>query len=180
MKTKSMILCAVFAAVMCVFSVITIPIGPVPITLGFFGVMLIGIVLGPKLGAISVAVYLLIGAVGLPVFSGFGAGFGVLLGPTGGYAWSYIIMAVIIGAATKKLPDKKIWAAIKIFAACLAAILVGYTAGTIQFMAVVKSNLSRALALCVVPFVPFDIAKAAAAVYVGMVVRTALVKAKIL
>ncbi len=176
MKTKNMVMCAVFAAILSVLAVITIPIGPVPITLGFFGVMLTGIILGPKYGSIAVLVYLLIGSVGLPVFSGFKGGFQVLLGPTGGYAWSYIIMAFIIGAITKKLPEKKWLAVIKIFIACLIAIVVGYTAGTIQFMAVQKTDLLKSLAMCVIPFIPVDIAKAAVSAILGLSVRTRLEK----
>lgn len=167
MKTKNMVLCAVFAAVLSVLAVITIPIGPVPVTLSFLGVMLAGIVLGPKLGSISVLVYLLLGCIGLPVFSGFKGGFQVLLGPTGGYAWSYIIMAFIIGLLTKNLPQNKWLAAIEIFFACVAGIIVGYTAGTIQFMAIAKTGLTASLAMCVLPFIPFDIAKAAAAAFLG-------------
>lgn len=177
MKTKNMVSCAVFAAVLCVLAVITIPIGPVPITLGFLGVMLIGLVLGPKKGAIAVAVYLLIGAVGLPVFSGFKGGFQVLIGPTGGYAWSYILMAVIIGAITHKLPENKWLAGLKIFFACVIAIIVGYTAGTIQFMAVQQTDVKNALALCVIPFIPFDIAKAIVTATLGLAIRKALEKA---
>lgn len=162
-----MVLCAVFAAILSVLAVITIPIGPVPVTLAFLGVMLAGAVLGPKLGSISVFVYLLLGCVGLPVFSGFKGGFQVLLGPTGGYAWSYIIMAFIIGLLTKKLPQNKRLAVIKIFIACVAGIIAGYTAGTIQFMAVAKTDLAASLAMCVLPFIPFDIAKAAAAAFLS-------------
>ena len=84
MKTKTIAVCAIFAAIMCVFSVITVPIGPVPVTLGFFGVMITSVILGARRGAVSVAVFILMGAVGLPVFSGFKGGFEVLLGPTGG------------------------------------------------------------------------------------------------
>lgn len=167
MKTKNMVLCAVFAAILSVLAVITIPIGPVPITLAFLGVMLTGIVLGPKLGSISVFVYLLLGCIGLPVFSGFKGGFQVLLGPTGGYAWSYIIMAFIIGFMTKKLPHKKWLSLLKIFFSCIVGIIVGYAAGTIQFIAITNTGLAASLALCVLPFIPFDIAKAAAAAFLG-------------
>ncbi|MCD8181655.1 MAG: biotin transporter BioY [Firmicutes bacterium] len=176
MKTKSMTLCAVFAAVMCVFCVITIPIGPVPVTLGVFAVLLTAVILGPKLGAISVLVYILLGAVGLPVFSGFKGGFQILLGPTGGYIWSYILMALLIGFLTITLPDNKWLAMLKIFTACLAGIIVCYALGTVQFMLVQKTGLTESLGLCVIPFIPFDIGKAAAASYLGFTVKNALVK----
>ncbi len=181
MKTKSMILCAVFAAILCVFSVITIPIGPVPITLGTFGVMITAVILGPKKGFVSVLVFILLGAVGLPVFSGFKGGFQVLAGVTGGYLWSYIFMALIIGAISAKLPQNNLLGAVKIFLSCVLGIIVCYTLGTVQFMLIKKGgSLYSALAVCVIPFIPFDLAKALIASYAGMTVRKTLAKAKIL
>lgn len=170
MKTKDMVLCAVFAAILCVLSVITVPIGPVPITLGYLGVMLTAVVLGPKKGVISVAVYIALGCIGLPVFSGFKGGFGVLLGPTGGYAWSYIIMAFVIGLMTKKLFQKKWLAAMQIFIACSVGGAISYAAGTAQFMAVMDTGLGEAMAMCVIPFIPFDIGKAVVTAIIGLTV----------
>jgi biotin transport system substrate-specific component len=181
MKTKTMILCALFAAILCIFSVITIPtIGGVPISLGIFGVMLTAVILGPKKGVISVIVYLLLGVVGLPIFSKYQSGIPVLLGPTGGYVWSYIIVALLIGALTKKLPKNFLASTALTFAACLAGILVCYAAGTLQYMLIQKVDLVKSLTLCVVPFIPFDIIKAAAAAYVGRMIYAALKKANLL
>lgn len=177
MKTKTIVLCALFAALMCVFSVITIPTGIVPITLGTFGIMLTAVILGAKKGAVSVAVFILLGAVGLPVFSGFKGGVQVLFGPTGGYIWSYIFMAVIIGLFASKLPERKWLAVVKLFLGCLAGIVVCYALGTAQFMAVQKMGLVKSLSACVIPFIPFDILKAAVASYVGFTVRKALIRA---
>ncbi len=174
MKAKTIAVCAVFAAIMCVFSVITVPIGPVPVTLGFLGVMVTAVILGAKRGALSVAVFILLGAVGLPVFSGFKGGFQVLLGPTGGYIWSYVPMALLIGFASAKNPKNKWLAMLKIFLVCIGAALLGYAVGTLQFMLVQKTSFAQALMICVVPFIPFDIAKAAAAVYLGYTVKAAL------
>ncbi len=172
-----MVICALFAALLCVLAVITVPIGPVPVTLGVLGVMLTAVILGAKKGTVSVLVYLLIGAVGLPVFSGFKGGFAVLIGPTGGYAWSYILMALFIGAFTKKLPEKNVLAMLKIFIICLISVVICYAAGTVQFMAVQQTDLQKALTLCVIPFIPFDIAKAAITATIGLSVRKALEKA---
>lgn len=171
MKTKAMIECAVFAAVLCVFCVMTVPIGPVPISMAYFAVMFTAVVLGAKKGAAAVAVYILLGAAGLPVFSGFRSGFGVLLGPTGGYLWAYIIMALFIGAFTRRLPEKRLAAVVKIFCVCVIGIAVGYLAGTVQFMLVQRVGAAEAVTMCVLPFVPFDIAKAAAAAYAGYEIR---------
>ena len=180
MKTKTMIICALFAAVMCVFSVMTIPTGIVPVTMGFLGVFLVAVILGPKKGTVSVAVFILLGAVGLPVFSGFKGGFQVLIGPTGGYIWSYIIMALFIGILTVKNPKNKWLAMLKIFFVCIGAAVIGYSLGTVQFMFVRDTNIQTALVMCVLPFIPFDIAKAAVASYVGYTVRQALIRAKLI
>lgn len=180
MKTKTMILCAIFAAILCVFSVLTIQIGPVPISMGIFAVMLTAIILGPKKGTIAVIVYILLGAVGLPIFSGFKGGFQVLLGPTGGYIWSYIIVALFIGALTQKRPQNTWLSLIKIFVVCLIGIVICYAAGTAQFMFIQQTDLAKALTLCVFPFIPFDIIKALIAAYLGYIIGIALKKSKLL
>ncbi len=180
MKTKTMVLCAIFAAILCIFSVMTIPIGPVPISMGIFGVMLTAIILGPKNSVISVVVYLLLGIIGLPIFSKFQSGIPVLAGPTGGYVWSYIIVAFVIGLITRKLPQNKILALVKIFAACIIGIAICYAAGTAQYMLIANVGLTKALTLCVLPFIPFDIIKAVVAAYLGNVIANALKKAKLL
>ena len=168
-----MVTCAVFAAVISVFSVMTVPIGEVPITLGLFGILLTSVVLGAKRGAISVLVFMLVGIAGLPVFSGFRGGFSVLLGPTGGYASSYILAALIVGAASdaaKKLHNPAKTTVIAGGAA--TGVLVCYTFGTLQFIALTGNPPAAALAKCVLPFIPFDIAKAAAAIICGTQVLT--------
>ncbi|MCI8405354.1 MAG: biotin transporter BioY [Clostridia bacterium] len=181
MKTKTMVICAVFAAVMCVFCVMTIPIGPVPISMATFIVTLTAIILGPKKGTVSVLIYILLGAVGLPVFSGFKGGIQILFGPTGGYIWSYIFMTLFIGALTQKYGTNKIITLIRIFIISLIGIIIiCYGIGTIQFMAVQKVDFAKAFAACAAPFIVFDIIKAAVASYLGYVVRKALIKSNFL
>lgn len=179
MKTKDMVLCAVFAAILCIFSVITIPIGIIPITLGFFGVMLTAGVLGWKKGTISVLVFFLLGIIGLPVFSNFRSGIAVFAGPTGGYLWSYAIMSLIIGFCAERETGNKWTTMLKNFIACIIAIIVSYTAGTVQFMYVQNTTLMSALTQCVVIFIPFDLLKAAAVVYLSYMVKHSLIRAKI-
>lgn len=180
MKTKDMIICALFAAILCVFSVMTIPIGPVPISMGIFGVVLTAAILGAKRGTIAVAVYILLGAVGLPIFSGFKGGIGVLLGPTGGYITSYILCALFAGYLNKNLPENKALALLKLFAVSFGAVIICYIFGTAWFMFIAKKDLLSSLAVCVYPFVPFDLAKCAVAAVVAFAVRTALVRTKVL
>ena len=85
LTTYQMSVTALMAAAMCVLGPLTVPIGAVPISLANFVICLTAWLLGPKFGTLSVAVYLLIGLVGVPVFSGYGAGIAKLAGPTGGY-----------------------------------------------------------------------------------------------
>ena len=179
MKTTTMILCAVFAATLCVFSVMIIPIGIVPISMGLFGIMITAGILGLKRGTISVAVFILIGAVGVPVFTGFRGGVAPLAGPTGGYIWGYVPMAALIGVLTLKMPKNKWHAMVRYFFSFLAGVVVCYAMGTAQFMLVQEVDFKTALGLCVIPFIPFDIAKALAASYISYAVRRALTKAEI-
>ena len=97
-STKNLVLCAMCAALTCVLAPISIPIGTVPISLATFAVMLSAAVLGPKLGVISQAVYLLLGCIGVPVFAGFSAGVNCIVGPTGGYLMGYLVLALVEGA----------------------------------------------------------------------------------
>ena len=173
-STKDMVLCAVFAAVLCVFSIITVPVGEIPITLGVFGVLFTAVVLGAKKSFMSVLVFILIGAAGMPVFSGMKGGAGVILGPTGGYITSYIFMALIAGAAASKTKENPAGMLIR-FAACIISVLVCYLLGTMQFVLVSGNTFLQALAICVYPFVAFDLLKSAAAVFLGGQVRKRLV-----
>ena len=93
---------ALMAAAMCVLGPLTVPIGAVPISLANFVICLTAWLLGPKFGTLSVAVYLLIGLVGVPVFSGYGAGIAKLAGPTGGYLVGYLLLAFIGGLFIEK------------------------------------------------------------------------------
>ena len=88
---------AMMAAVLCVLGPLSVPVGPVPIAMGNFAVSLAAWLLGPRYGALSVAAYLLLGGVGVPVFAGYAAGAAVLLGPTGGYLIGYLAQAMIGG-----------------------------------------------------------------------------------
>lgn len=177
MKTKDIILCALFAAVLCILSVITIPIGIIPVTLGILGVLLVGVILGWRKGLISTLVFILLGCVGLPVFSGLQGGFQVLAGPTGGYITGYIGTVLLVGAASDKIEAaKRRPAALYRWIACMAGVFVCYLFGTIQYMLISQKSVWQALALCVYPFIPLDILKCIAAASVGGVVRSHLQK----
>ena len=107
-KLYSYLLCALFAALTAIFSQIMIPLPftPVPINLALLAVWLCGSVLGAKRGALAILVYLLLGAIGVPVFHGFMGGIGVLAGPTGGYIIGYLPAVVIFGLLYNKYVRK--------------------------------------------------------------------------
>ena len=158
-RLGKIILCGLFAAILCVLAIITIPIGQVPITMALMGVFLTAAILPPVSATVSVLAYILIGTAGVPVFSGFGAGFGVLLGATGGYLMAYPLMALAVSGFRKLYKDRWFgyWFGI------VAALLLCYGLGTLWFSRVTGTGFTAALAVCVFPFIPFDLAKAAAA-----------------
>ena len=153
-------ICSLFAAVLCVLSPFAIPIGPIPVSLSVFAVLLCSAMLGPALALISVAVYLMLGAIGLPVFSGGMGGFGVLVGPTGGYLWSYLPMAFLSGILYRSLFKKKIqgWMTKTVlgFLAGMSGLALCYLLGTLQYMLVAEVSFGAALIICVLPFILFD------------------------
>ena len=173
-KVLFLVQSALFAAIICILSPLAIPIGPIPITLGVFAVMLTGVVLDWKRACVAVAVYILLGMIGLPVFSGGNSGPGVIAGPTGGYLWAYIPMAAIIAAVGGKPRERELdedkWSIL----ACLLSMIVLYVLGTFQFTLVADSTWSHALAVCVYPFIPFDVGKAVCATLLGVRIRRRL------
>ena len=131
MKTRDLSLIAVFAAVIAVCAWISIP-AAVPFTLQTLGIFLAVGLLGGRRGTISAAVYLLLGAVGAPVFSGFNGGIGYLLGATGGYLLGFLAMAAVMWGLTAALGDGPPAMAL----AMVLGLLACYALGTSWFMAV--------------------------------------------
>ncbi len=169
-STKTMALIAVMTAVTCVLSPFSIPIGPVPISLATLTIYLGVYVLGMMKEAVSVIVYLLIGLVGVPVFSGFSGGPAKLIGPTGGYLVGYVFMAVVAGAFVDKFDGKIVPSVIGL----LLGTVVLYAMGTVWFCIQAKTGVASALMLCVIPFIPGDIAKIIIASFFGISIRKAL------
>lgn len=174
MKTKPLYRisrCSLFAAIICVCSFLNFPVGPVPVTAALLAVMLVGIVLSPLEALLTTTVYILIGALGIPVFSSGGAGIGILLGPTGGYIWSYPFLALITSLfsliKTNKKPLKYLFA----FIGCITGTAVCYFCGTLQYMYICSTTFYTAVLTCIIPFIIFDIIKAIAACSVGVLLR---------
>ena len=147
-----------------------LPIGPVPISLTNLVIYIAIFLLGTKLGTTSYVIYLLLGAVGLPVFSGYAGGLTKLAGPTGGYLIGFIPMAIICGIVVEK------WSKNKIIVACgfVAGTLVAYIFGTIWFVIMMKCEVWYALTVCVFPFLIGDGAKIAISIILGSTLRKRL------
>lgn len=156
MTTKKLAYYAMFAALTVICAQIAIPLpGDVPLSLATFAVMLSGALLGTFGGAVSQLVYVLLGAVGVPVFASFSGGLGRIVGPTGGYIIGYILMALIIGLIVTKTKKK-----FYIYLLAMAAgTIVCYTLGTAWYVFSTKTALLPALTACVFPFLPGDIVK---------------------
>ena len=162
-KTYDIVYIAVFAVIMAICSWISIP-AAVPFTLQTFGVFIAAGVLGGKRGTLSVLVFILLGAVGIPVFANFSGGIGVLVGPTGGYIIGFLFSALVMWAM-EKLPGKK---SIMQIVSMVVGLVVCYAFGTAWFMVVYgKANgpvgLVTALGWCVFPFIIPDLIKIALA-----------------
>lgn len=168
MKIKDMTLTAVTAALICIAGPMTIAAGPVPLSLATFAVYLAGAVLGKKRGTAAVALYLLIGCIGAPVFSGFSGGFQKLAGVTGGYLAGYLPCAFLTGIGAER-EDRK-WMLPVMMTAGTAVL---YAVGTAWFMIQSGNALGTSLGLCVLPFLPGDAAKIAAVTLLAPPVRKA-------
>ena len=203
-KTYDLATMGLMAAVTAIMAQIAIPMPQgVPMTLQTFAVTLAGIILGSKRGAISMLIYLLLGAVGLPVFSGFRGGLGMLVGPTGGFLISFPIMAFIIGlgvhyAGADSQPRHQFqsgqsshsgqlshskqlshsgqlsFGTVMFWAFLITGTVFNYIVGTLVFCLSTGSSLEAGITACVVPFVPTTIIKAILAGLLGQRLRKAI------
>lgn len=164
--TRDITYAALFTALIAAASLVAIPVGPVPFTLQVLFVLFAGMVLGPRLGALSVLAYLLLGLVA-PVYAAGASGFSALFGPTGGYLWGFVLAAFVTGlvcrAATPTLP--------RFVAAGLLGLVPVYALGAVWLTLQLHLSFGAALATGVAPFVWLDVLKAVAA---GLAARSLL------
>ena len=156
----AMVLASLFAALTAVGALIAIPIGPVPIVLQNFFVMLMGLLLGPRWGLAGLGAYLLAGAIGLPVFAGGTSGIARFAGPTGGHLGGYLPCVFLIGWISSRGKGHRVIDALAIVCGTLAL----YTCGVAWLKLVTGMTWGKAMGVGVVPFLPGDIAKMIAAV----------------
>lgn len=150
---------ALFAALIAAGAYMVIPIGPVPIVLQNFFVMLAGLLLGWRWGVACVGIYLLAGAIGLPVFAGGAAGIGRLAGPTGGYLLSYLPAAGIIGWISGKGKGRLLMDILGM----IMGVMIVYAGGVCWLKAISGVSWTKAVSAGLLPFLPGDILKIAAA-----------------
>jgi len=165
---RTMIRASLFTALMILGAYIRIPVGPVPVTLSSFFVLMAGVILGSGWGTASVAVYLLIGAIGLPVFTA-GGGLALFAGPTGGYLLGFLPAAFLAGFIRERAkPSLGITVT-----ALIAGTIIIYSAGIPILKLVLDVNWGKALGIGVYPFLPGDGIKIAAGAAVYSIIKKA-------
>ncbi len=168
---------ALFATITGVLAFVSIPLpfSPVPVTAQSFGAMLAGLLLGPREGALSQLLYVLLGAAGMPIFAGNASGLGVLAGPTGGYLWGFAAGAYVIGLmAQKRANAKPPGTGLSVLACVVGGVVVVYVLGILQLSLTTRLPLGKAIIAGALPFIPGDLLKACIAGLAGPRLRAAL------
>ena len=169
-RTRAIAYVAMTIAIIAVSAWVTVPIGPVPFTLQMFAVTFALLILKPKQAIAAIAGYLALGAIGVPVFSGMRGGIGVLMGPTGGFLWGYLI-GVSVAVGVLSLFRSR---GIENFGVCvLCGILftaIAYTCGWLQYMSVASVGPLESFLVTVAPFIVVDLIKIIAATAVARIV----------
>ena len=166
MKKKSsvkIVLCGIFAAFTAICAMISIPFGPVPMNLAHVAIFVSSWILGPVWAAISQTIYIVIGVIGVPVFSNFSAGVGHILGPTGGYILAYPLVAYIAGII---FDIKKIKGIKSVILGVIFGWIIEYLVGTMYYSMVTGVTIGAAVMVCVLPFLLGDICKSVAVLFI--------------
>ena len=169
-RTRTLAYVAMTIAIIAVSAWVTVPIGPVPFTLQMFAVTFALLILKPKQAISAIAGYLALGAIGVPVFSGMRGGIGVLMGPTGGFLWGYLI-GVSVAVGVLSLFRSR---GIENYGVCvLCGILftaIAYACGWFQYMFVASVGPLESFLVTVAPFIVVDLIKIIAATAVARIV----------
>lgn len=175
MPTRQMTLTAMLTALLCIAGPLTLPVGPIPVSLTTGMLMLMALLLDPGRAVMCCGAYLLLGMAGLPVFSGFTGGIGVLAGPTGGFLLGYPLLTALCGVVCQHT-EKRIWQLL----AMLAGTALLYLAGTAWYCWQTGASAAGAASACVLPFLAGDALKIAAVLTGGHMLRARLKKAGLL
>jgi biotin transport system substrate-specific component len=169
-KLRQTVLASLMAALTAVGAYIYVPVGPVPIVLTTLFVLLSGLLLGSRWGLTSMAVYLLVGAIGMPVFAGGRGGFPHFFGPTGGYLFGYALSAWVTGLVSERSRGLLV---IEIAAVVAGAVSI-YLVGVPWLKGVTQMSWTKAVMVGMVPFLIGDTLKASAALILARAVRPIL------
>lgn len=173
-RARSIAFVALSVALIAVSAWVTIPIGPVPFTLQMFAVTLAILVLAPKQAVAAIACYLLLGAIGVPVFSGMRGGFGVLAGPTGGFLIGYLLGVALASVVLALFRRRGIDNLAVSIAAGVIFTIVAYVCGWAQYMVVAHVGAAASFAVTVAPFIVVDLIKIVAAAFVARAIVRAV------
>ena len=173
-RSRAIAFTALSIAVMAVSAWVTVPIGPVPFTLQMFAVTFAIIVLEPRQAIAAIAGYLILGAIGVPVFSGMRGGIGVLMGPTGGFLWGYFIGVSLAVGLLSFLRARGIDNFGTGVVAGIVFTAVAYLCGWAQYMWVANVGPLESLLVTVAPFIVVDLIKIVAATAVARTVIRAV------
>lgn len=167
MKAQKIALTGILAAVICILSPFSVPVGAIPVSLATFAIYIAASTVKTKSSVSAVIIYILLGAAGLPVFSSFQGGLHIITGVTGGYIIGYIPCALIIGLLINKYENKKFIYALSFVLGTVAC----YAVGTAWYMIQTNSSFTAAVSVCVLPFIIGDVIKISAATALGYVLR---------
>ena len=174
-STRSIVITGMFAAVIAVLAQVALPMpSGVPVTVQTFAIALTGVVLGATLGMAAAGVYILLGAVGVPVFSGFAGGLGILFGKSGGFIWGFLFLALLCGLGCQ-IKNKVVGWGLGIVGLAVCHLL-----GIFQFMVLMKMGFAESALLVSVPFLIKDVVSVAFAFVLGLQIRKQLFRADIL
>ncbi|CQR47531.1 Biotin transporter BioY2 [Paraliobacillus sp. PM-2] len=175
-KLRAIILCAIFAAVTAVLAQIEIPLPLIPISGQTLAVGLAATIIGSRYSAIAMVCYVLLGAVGLPVFAGFTGGVQILVGPTGGYIFGFIAAAFVTGYILEKTKFNMKMAMV----ANIVGMIITLTFGAIHLKIVLDLTWNQALISGIYPFIVVGLIKAYLASWIGITVRKRLIQADLI
>ena len=171
MTVKDFCLISIFTALIAVMAQISIPMPlGVDMTMQTFAISLAAVILGANRSAVCAVIYLLIGAFGMPVFSQFSGGIGVIFGRTGGFLLSFPLMAWVIGFGAEKNNN------FSLIAGFLGGTIINFLTGMLVFSLVSESSWAIAFAACVVPFIPTTIIKSISSAIIGLRIKRVLKK----
>ena len=175
LSIQDMCFIAIFTTLIAIFAQISIPLpGGVPFTLQTLAIQLAGIILGAKKGALSAIVYVLLGAVGIPVFARFGGGLGIIAGPTGGFILSFPIMAIAAGIGANKNNT------VSLISGLTVGTVTNFLCGMLFFTLVMSSSLQTAFIATTLPFIPSAILIITLLAIVGKRIKIILEKSRLL